>query len=134
MPLIAGDQDGDRPGERTARQMRQRRGDEGGDAALHVLGAAPVQHALLHHAAEWIVPPSLHRPRGHHIGMAGEEQAGRGRAAAGVEIVDGRRPVRGERHAPAGEAVGGEQILQHVERAGIGWCHGGATQQRSGQG
>ena len=66
--------------------LRCRR-DEGGDRALHVAGAAAIQHAVLHHAAERVVPPRPGAGR-HHVGVAGETDMRPALADAREQILD----------------------------------------------
>ena len=109
------------------------RGGESGDAALHVGGAAPKNLAVDDFAGERIDPPFGGIAGRHDIGMAGEQQEGRGVADAGVEIVDVRRVLLGKGQAMDGEAGGLQPRLQNVERPGVGGGDGGPADQCAGQ-
>src|SRR5581483_11882929 len=75
----------------TARDIIGGGGDEAGDGALHVGGAAPIELVTEELAAEGIDAPALGPPDRHHVGMAGEAEIAAAGADAGVEIVDRRR-------------------------------------------
>ena len=96
-----------------AAEMIERRGDLAGDRALHVDGAAAVQHAVGDVGRERRVRPRLGIARRHHVGVAGEHQMRRAGADAGVEVLDVGGARLGERHAMHGEA----RALQHAFRA-----------------
>ena len=133
--LVAGDQKADRALFRRAvfGDPGEGGGGEGGDAALHVGGAAPNNFAIDNFAAERIDPPFLRVAGRHHIGMAGEQQKGRAVADAGVEIVDVRRAGFGKGQAMGVEPGGVQSRLKHVERAGVGGGNGRAADQGAGQ-
>jgi hypothetical protein len=87
--LVARDEKDDR-----ARRIRglapetQRRGDHGGEAALHVAGAAPMQHAVADRPAEGVARPGARVSHRHDIGMAGDDEDRALAADPGVEILD----------------------------------------------
>ena len=78
--------------------------------------------------------PTLDVSRRHDIGMAGKDEMRRAVADLGEEIVDVRRARLGEDLAHASEAGRGQELLQHVERAGVGWRHRRAADQIAGEG
>ena len=70
------------------REIVERRRDLAGDRALHVDGAAAVEHAVGDLARERRMRPVRLVARRHHVGVAGEHQMRRGGADAGVEVLD----------------------------------------------
>ncbi|MNT44039.1 hypothetical protein D3C72_1805400 [compost metagenome] len=135
--LVAGDQEGEGAGHVAFRQDPRDGGDPGGDAALHVHGAASVQDAVAGLALERGGGPGGDVAGRHHVGVAGEAEVGRGRAAPGVEVLDAGvmthagRPL--EHHAAAGEAQPGQGAFQHVHRPFVGGGDGGNADQVAGQ-
>ena len=87
--LVAGDEQARccRGGPGCAPRKSREAGDEGGDAALHVAGAAAVEHAVPHHGGEGVVRPARVAGR-HHVGVAGPAEMRRAGAAAGEEVLD----------------------------------------------
>ncbi len=130
--LVPGDEQADRPGGKAspARQALRHRVHEGGDRALHVAGAAPVQRAVDHRALERRHPPAL--ARRHHVGMAGEAQMRRTVAEAREQVRRALRPVP-ERQGEHGEAEPAQRVGQHRLRPVIGRGDGRAADQRLGQ-
>ncbi len=110
--LVAGEEKTDRARERAARDEAQRGGERGGDAALHVAGAASPDLAVGERAGERIEAPFARVARRHDVGVAGEDEIRRARAEARVEIVDRRRPRRRERDDLGGEPRFGEQAFR----------------------
>ena len=92
--------------------------------ALHVAGAAAVQDAVAHLAAERIDLPVRSADR-HHVGMAGEADMRRSGADAGEQVVDLAVAQRRDGEAELLQSVG-----QHRLRAGIRRRHRGAADQR----
>ncbi len=134
--LVAGDQEGDRAGKsRTARvEKSQRRGEHAGDAALHVHGAAPIEHAVGDGTGERPTAPGGGIARRHHVGMAGKQQAWATRADPGVEILDVGRPVSGENRTGDGKSRLGEHPVDQGEGATLLGSDGGAAQERLREG
>ena len=93
-------------------EMIERRRDLAGDRALHVDGAAAVQHAVGDVGRERRMRPRLGIAGRHHVGVAGEHQMRRAGADAGVEVLDIGGARLGERHPVHGEA----RALQHAFR------------------
>ena len=77
--LVAGDQERERAALQAAvgLEVVERGRDEAGDAALHVGGAAPVEHAVGDLAAERRARPRALLAHRHHVGMAGKAQVRR---------------------------------------------------------
>ena len=65
--LVARDEQRDRSRQGFGRLGLSHARNEGCNRRLHIAGAAPMQHAILDHAAEGVVLPSL--AGGHHVGM-----------------------------------------------------------------
>ena len=81
--------------QRDGARMPRMRGDESfqrdherGDAAFHVGGATPVQHAVADLGHERIARPALARTRRHHVGMAEQHQHRRACAVRRPQVVD----------------------------------------------
>ena len=129
--LIARDQERDRALRLAAvgRQMFQHGGDRAGDAALHVDGAAAVQHAVLHLARERRQRPCRLVAGRHHVGVAREHKVRSLRADPRKKVVDVGGARLGEGDAMHVKARVAEQPLQHAERAGVGGRDGGAADQ-----
>ena len=128
--LVAGDQEGN--GARVLRVLGHEGlggGQHGGEAALHVCRAAPVQPAVLHGGLEGLGAPFLQRAGGDHIGMAGEAQHRAAAAAGGPEILDTAEAHLLDREAGRCEAVPHQLLAAPVHRG-----HGGAGDQLLGQG
>ena len=85
--LVAGDQEAQRAVQRVLGQMLGDARDEGGDGTLHVAGAATIQHAVPHFAAERVFPP-VGGPHWHDVGVAGEAEVPPAVSQAGVEVLD----------------------------------------------
>ena len=127
--LVAGDQEGQAAGNLALRQDLRDRRHPGRDAALHVDRAAAIEDAVLHLGLERARGPGLGRTGRHHIGVAGETEVGRGRAAPGVEVLDIL-----ELHPPAVEAQPRQGALQQGHRSLIGGGNGGSADQVAGEG
>ena len=69
-------------------EVIRNRGDERGDAALHVGGAPAIKHAVFNFRCEGIVPPRRVIPRRHHIDVAGKTEIGARGAQSCVKIFD----------------------------------------------
>jgi len=91
--LIAGDQQADRAVRKSDHRCGPRRqklchgGDEGGDTALHVAGAAAVEHAVVDLGAERIMTP-VRRADRHDVGVPGEADVWRPLAEPGEQVLD----------------------------------------------
>ena len=107
--------------------MLRHGGDERGDAALHVAGAAAVEDAVAHFAGERVGLPVGGADR-HHVGVAGEAEMRRAGADAGEQVVDLAVAQRRD-----GEAELAQRVGQHGLRAGIGRGYRGAADQRLGE-
>ena len=75
--FVAGDEEADRAFERAFGDETQGGGDRGGDAALHVAGAAAPELAVGDFARERVEPPDRFIARRHDVGVAGEGEIGR---------------------------------------------------------
>ena len=84
---------------RRRREEGERRRHHRGDAALHVDGAAPVEHAVRDHRRRRVVAPAPPVAGRHDVGMAGEQETGAAVADAGIEVVDVGRARLAEGHA-----------------------------------
>ncbi len=104
--LVAGDQERDRALRLAAGggEMVEHRGKPAGDRALHVDGAAAVQHAVSDVGAERRVLPVRLVARRHHVGVAGEHEMRLAGADAGVEVLDIVGAGLGEGDAVDGKA------------------------------
>jgi hypothetical protein len=83
--LVIGD--GERDGAGDITHPRQR-GDEGGDAGLHVRRAPAVDQPVGRLGRKGRMRPGCRIARRHHIGMAGKQQVLAARAARREQIVD----------------------------------------------
>ena len=108
-------------------------GDEGGDATLHVAGAAAEQRPVPHHAGEGVVGPGRSVAGRHDVGMPGVAEMRPGGAAPGEQVV---HPVivRAEDQPRAGEAERFQHPLHDVQRAVIGGRDRPAADHRLGEG
>jgi hypothetical protein len=129
--FVAGDQKGDRAlVVRVVRHEAFGGHQHGGQAAFHVSGAAPAQHAVLvDQRIERVVLPGLHRAGRHHVGVTGKAQH---RAVmttvGGPEVVHVFNTHRFQCEA------GITQALHHQLLAiGVDWRHGRATDQIAGK-
>ena len=142
--LVAGDQEGDRAAmlRRLAHELGRRR-DHRCESALHVGGAAAIQHAVADDRLERIRLPFLERSRRHHVRMARETQDRTRLAAFRPEVLDAavaqwfdRESGRGEALAhrglaasvSRGDRISGDEVQGQVE----GFGHGGSYRLRSG--
>ena len=123
--FVAGDEEADRALEDGG--VGGRGGDEGGDAALHVAGAAADEVAVYHVAGEGVGGPAGGAGRDD-IGVAGKAEMGGGSAEAGVEVGGAAEWKVVHREAEA--AQGG---VEHVLRAVIGGGDGAAADQGLGE-
>ena len=103
-------------------------GDHGGEAAFHVGGAAPVQHAIADDRREGVAAPFLEGAGGHHIGVAGEAEQGTGIAAARPEVGDAA-----ELQGLGAEADGRQAARHQGLTAMVLGCHRGARDEVAGQ-
>ena len=74
--FVAGDEEADRARERALGDEAQGGGDRGGDAALHVAGAAAPELAIGDLGRERVEPPERLVARRDNIGVAGEGEIG----------------------------------------------------------
>ena len=74
--FVAGDEEADRARERALGDEAQGGGDRGGDAALHVAGAAAPELAVRDFARERVEPPERLVAGRHDVGVAGEGEIG----------------------------------------------------------
>ncbi len=132
--LVAGDEEADRAVEIAAVCEEARRGgDETGDRALHVGGAAAIERAVEHLAAERIDRPALEIARRHDVGMAGEAEIAARVAAARVEIEDRRGAFLRELDNVAGKAQPFERLGEERDRALVLRRHGRPADERGGE-
>ena len=89
------------PANGALRDEAQRGRDGGGDAALHVAGAAAPELAVGDLGGERIEAPARRIARRHDVGMAGEDEIRRSGPVPGVEVEHVRRPGLGERTSSA---------------------------------
>ena len=110
---------------------RGSRRDEGGDGALHVVGAATGENAVLDDRLERIAGPAF--AGWHHVEMAGKAEMRRARAADRDHILG--RAVRRLAHDPAVhlEAIGVQRRFEHVEHLAAGGRDAGAGDERLGE-
>ena len=78
--FVAGDEQADRAAIAVALGDARDGGDEGGDGALHVGGAAAEQRSAVDRRCEGIEAPGRDVAGRHHVGVAGEAEIGRGRS------------------------------------------------------
>src|SRR5690606_7007 len=128
--LIAGDQEGD--GAAMLWMVGDKaldRHDHARQAALHVGGAAPAEHAVgVDARGEGIVLPALHRAGRYHVGVAGEAEHRALAAAHRPEVVD-----LAETHRLDLEAGGGQTAHHQLLTALVGGRHRGTVDQLAGQ-
>jgi len=87
--LVAGDQQRDRAAVFGVFAGKVDPGaDHGRDAGFHVGGAPALEPAVIEFRLERIVVPVLQRPRGHHVGVAGEAKHRRVAAVPRPEVGD----------------------------------------------
>src|SRR4051794_1514142 len=88
--LVPGDQETDRAGKPgpTSGEKPLGGGDEGGDRALHVDGAAAAQHAVVDRGGERLERPLIDSAGRHYIGMPGEAEVRPAAAETGIEVDD----------------------------------------------
>ncbi len=79
--LVAGDEQADGAADGNGGKVVGGGSDEGGDAALHVAGAAAVEHPVMHLGGEGVVTPDGGADRDD-VGVTGEAEM---RAVAGVD-------------------------------------------------
>ena len=129
--LVAGNEQRDRAFDLAAvlREVLEHGGNEGGDRALHVDRAAAVEMAVGELPGKRPEPPGIGIARGHHVGVAGEDEMRRREPDARVEVLDVRRAFLGERHAIDGKARRLEHARQHRKRAAFGRRHRAAADQ-----
>ena len=105
-------------------------GDEAGDAALHVDGAAAEHLPPGNLRAERVMRPGGCIADGHDVRMAGEHQVRSLCADAGIEVLDiGRIGLRRD-HAFHHEAEGLQHGGKRGQRTALGWSHRGAADER----
>ena len=107
--------------------MARHRGDEAGNAALHVDGAAAIHLAVGDLGGEGRMRPGGFVAGRHHVGVAGEHQM---RAVAGaprIEVLDVRRAVFRKHRPLDGKAERLQHLLQRAQRTAFGGRHGGAA-------
>ncbi len=127
--FIAGEQKTDAAGMvRMSGDKGLDRGDHGGERALHVRGAAPVEDAILNVWHEGRMAPSVFRTGRHHIRMTGEAEQRTLVAAHRPEIADLAKWQRRER-----EPGGRQARAQQIEAAGVGGGDRGAADQVAGE-
>ena len=73
-----------------ASRIALRGGDEAGDLALHIDGAAPVEHAIADLRGERRRGPRVDVARRHDVGVAGKAEIGPGVAEPRIEVLDVR--------------------------------------------
>ncbi len=95
----------------------RRRGREGGDGALHVGGAAPVDEAVGDVGGKGRMRPSIRMAFGHHVGMPRETQMRAARTETGKEVLDIRCICILEDQALADEARLRQAIFQQGQGA-----------------
>ncbi len=95
----------------------ERGGDEGGDASLHVDGAAAVEGAVADLARKRRYGPGGLVAGRHDVGVAGERKMRPAGAEAGVKVVDVGRAGLGEYQPMAGEARRLKHVLQQRQGA-----------------
>ena len=84
--FVAGDQEGDRSAvPRVGTHELLGGGDHGGEAALHVGGAATVQHTVADGGDEGVGSPLFKRPCGYDVGVSGEADDGIGECAGTID-------------------------------------------------
>ena len=115
-------------------EVIERGGDEAGDAAFHVDGAAAVKHVARDLAGERRMAPGRLVARRHHVGVAGEHQIGLRGADAGIEISIGAVPGSVKTCAMHGEAGLLQHALQISQRAALLRRHRTAAEQIAGDG
>ena len=130
--LVAGDKETDRALVRSVpRDISAGGGGKGGDAPLHVGGAAPPDRAIGQLGRERIEPPFRRVAHRHDIGMAGKDEKGRTRADARIEIVDVRR-ARFRKNDPLRRKAGlFQRRLEDAERAAVVRRHRAASDKRA---
>ncbi len=129
--LVAGQEEADRAGERSPRDEAQGGGDRGGDAALHVAGAAAPEFAVGDLGRERVEPPARLVARRHDVGVAGEGEIGPRVSEPRIEVED-----RGRSLGLEGDEVGGEpglaqKIAQIGQRAGVDRRDRGKAEKRA---
>ena len=115
-------------------QMIERSRDLASDGALHVHGAAAVQHAVSDVGGKRRVRPRFGVAGRHNVGVAGEHQMRPARADPGVEVFDVGGAGLRERHPVHREARPLERRFQKAQRAAFGRRDRRAAQQILGDG
>ena len=92
--LVAGDEEADRALKRPPGDEPQGGGDRGGDAALHVAGAAAPELAVGDLGGERIEPPSRGVAGRDDVGVAGEHEIGPPVSEPRVEVQNRRASRR----------------------------------------
>jgi hypothetical protein len=130
--LVAGDEEGDRSAKiRPALcDKAQSRRHHGGDTALHIDGAPAKKKPVFKDAAKRVMPPQRQVPRRHHVGMSGEDQAGRAGADAGIKVLNVRRARRREDRPLNREARRLQHLAEQRERTTFRRSDGRAADQR----
>ena len=115
--LVTSDQKADRPdGGRPEHSLH--RADEGGDPALHVSRAAPIETAIDDLSVKSAMRPGGHVAHWHHVGMAGETQVRAAITYTRKQIVDPLRALA--KGKPRADKTERRQLaLKQVERAAL---------------
>ena len=106
-------------------------GDGGGDAALHVAGAAAKKLAVGDLGRERIEPPALDVAGRDDVGMAGENEIGPPGPEPRVEVQDRRRPGGLEGDELGCESSPGQEIAQIGQRPAVLRRHRATADQRA---
>ncbi len=121
--FVAGDEEADRACERRPGDEAQGGGDGGGDAPLHVAGAAAPEATVGDFARERVEPPERLIARRHDVGVAGEGEIGLGRAEPRIKVENRRRSRRLEGDKLGRETGLAQKIAQVGQRAAVGRRH-----------
>ena len=126
--LVAGDRQDHAAARRAGGDEVDGGGREGGDAGLHVGGAATVEHAVLDGRGERVVAPGGSVAGRHHVGVAVEAERRAGRAPAGEEVGDAAAV-----DADGAEAASRQPPVEQRQRPRLGRGDRGAADQRGGE-
>ena len=129
--LVAGQEEADRAGERSPRDKAQGGGDGGGDAALHVAGAAAPEFPVGDFGRERVEPPARLVAGRHDVGVAGEGEIGPRVSEPRIEVEDRGRSRRLEGDEVGGEARLAQEIAQIGQSAGVDRRHRGKAEKRA---
>ncbi len=115
--LVGGDEEGNRPSViRMLGHEALDRHHHGCQRALHVGGAAPVQHAILDGRLERRGVPFVQRAGGHHVCVAGEAEQWPFAAAAGPEVGGVFKHHGLDDEAELGEALRHQGLAPFIQR------------------